>query len=174
DVRENPDPRTFYGISKLRGEEHMKRLADKESGNKNFYIIRCGNVYGYNSSMRFDAVINRFIFDANFSGRIFIDGDGRQYRAFIHVEKAADCLGNLLEKNIKPGIYNLVDRNLTVLEIVNELQQLYPEWETQYINQHLKLRAIEVQPDPNINGLMKKSGQEFYDELKEFKQKFTF
>ncbi len=49
-----PNPQTIYGISKLRGEEHVQRLFPKLPT----YIIRCGNVYGYNKSLRFDAVIN--------------------------------------------------------------------------------------------------------------------
>ena len=47
------NPKTFYGISKMRGEEHVKRLIN--SPIKTF-ILRCGNVYGYSKSMRFDSV----------------------------------------------------------------------------------------------------------------------
>jgi UDP-glucose 4-epimerase len=72
DERQEPDPKTFYGISKYRGEEHVKRLMKKH----NALILRCANVYGYSRSMRFDAVINRFMFDANFTKRIQIHGNG--------------------------------------------------------------------------------------------------
>ena len=81
DENQTPDPKTFYGISKLRGEEHVRRLQKK----MNALILRCANVYGYSRSMRFDAVINRFMFDANFSKRIQIHGNGKQHRAFVHV-----------------------------------------------------------------------------------------
>ena len=37
-----PDPQTFYAVSKLRGEEHVRRLI----GKIDTYIMRCGNVYG--------------------------------------------------------------------------------------------------------------------------------
>ena len=63
-----PNPKTFYAISKLRGEEHVRRLFDKIDT----YIFRCGNVYGYSKSMRFDSVINKFVFEANFN-RIVTD-----------------------------------------------------------------------------------------------------
>ena len=52
------NPRTFYGISKMRGEGHAKRLLSK----LNTYIIMSANVYGYGKNLRFDAVINRFMF----------------------------------------------------------------------------------------------------------------
>ena len=78
-----PNPKTFYGISKMRGEEHVQRLKDKMKT----YILRSGNVYGYSKSMRFDAVINKFIFEANYSKRITINGDGKQHRSFIHIDQ---------------------------------------------------------------------------------------
>ncbi|HPM31604.1 MAG TPA: NAD-dependent epimerase/dehydratase, partial [Chryseolinea sp.] len=68
------NPQTPYAVSKLRGEEHVRRLSDKIDT----YIIRCGNAYGYSKSMRFDAVINKFVFEANFDKIITIQGDGKQ------------------------------------------------------------------------------------------------
>src|SRR5262245_41461421 len=76
-----PHPTSFYGVSKQRAEEHVKRLFEKFPT----VILRCGNVYGYSKSMRFDAVINRFMFDANFINRITINGSGTQSRSFIHI-----------------------------------------------------------------------------------------
>ena len=84
-VNENslPQPDSFYSISKLRAEQHVKRLSQKIKT----IIIRLGNVYGYSKSMRFDAVINRFMFDAHFTNRITINGAGSQHRSFIHIDK---------------------------------------------------------------------------------------
>lgn len=83
-----PNPKTFYGISKLRGEEHVARLNNK----LNTYILRSGNVYGFSESMRFDAVINRFAFESNFSKRISINGNGKQKRSFIHINSISHAL----------------------------------------------------------------------------------
>ena len=112
-----PDPKTFYAISKLRGEEHVRRLSDKIDT----YIFRCGNVYGYSRSMRFDAVINKFVFGANFEKRITIHGDGNQSRAFIHIDKVSKALAKALHASIKSGTYNLVDRNLKVIDVVDDI-----------------------------------------------------
>ena len=91
-VNENsiPQPDSFYSISKLRAEQHVKRLSDKIKT----IIIRLGNVYGYSKSMRFDAVINRFMFDAHFTNRITINGAGSQHRSFIHIDKTTDVFLN--------------------------------------------------------------------------------
>jgi len=146
-----PNPRTFYGISKLRGEEHVRRLFDKMET----FIIRCGNVYGYNKSVRFDSVINRFIFDANYKQRITINGNGTQARAFIHVDTATEVLANLISCKVEPGIYNVVTRNLQILELVDEFKAIFPSLEFMFVNQHLNLRGIKVQPNEDLFSKLK-------------------
>lgn len=141
-----PNPRTFYGISKLRGEEHVMRLFDKIQT----YIIRCGNVYGYNKSVRFDSVINRFVFDANYKRRITINGSGTQARAFIHVETITDLLANLASKEVDPGIYNVTTHNFQILELVDVLKNIFPELQFMFVNQHLNLRGIRIQPNQDF------------------------
>jgi UDP-glucose 4-epimerase len=167
-----PDPQTLYGISKLRGEEHVRRLIDK----MDTYIIRCGNVYGYNRSMRFDAVINRFMFEANFNRRISIHGNGKQSRGFIHISSVAEALAQILQAKVPSGTYNLVEKNLQVLDIVDVLKEIYPDLEFIFVNQHLTLRDLTVDTQlklseylPNIlpNNLLRK-------ELAEFKKHFSF
>ncbi|HET8858331.1 NAD-dependent epimerase/dehydratase family protein [Marivirga sp.] len=148
-IEENhaPNPRTIYGISKLRGEEHVARLMDKI----NTQILRLGNVYGYTNAVRFDAVINRFMFDANFNKRIAIHGDGKQHRPFISIQKASEILKQVAIKNdIPSAYYNVVDHNLQVLDIVDALKSIYPEMEFTFINQHLKLRELLVSPETNL------------------------
>ena len=146
-----PNPRTFYGISKLRGEEHVMRLFDKMET----FIIRCGNVYGYNKSVRFDSVINRFIFDANYKHRITINGNGTQARAFIHVDTATEVLAKLISQKVDPGIYNVVTRNLQILELVDQLKAIFPGLEFMFVNQHLNLRGIKVQANEDLFAKLK-------------------
>jgi UDP-glucose 4-epimerase len=166
----NLNPRTFYGISKMRGEEHVKRVMDK----LDTYIIRCGNVYGYNKSMRFDAVINRFIFEANFKGRISINGSGSQHRPFVHIENASNILSNLSFSNLASGVYNLVDRNMAVGEIVEKLREIYPNLEMLFVNQHLSMRELKVASNKELMRLNDSKKIEFLDQLKDFKANFTF
>ncbi len=166
-----PNPKTFYGISKLRGEEHVSRLADKIET----YILRCGNVYGYSKSMRFDAVINKFVFEANFNKQIAIHGDGKQHRSFIHIGHVSKALSKLLDGKANPGLYNLVDRDLQVLDIVDVLKEQIPALEFIFINQHLKLRELIVKPNHELNAQLGiENGQTFADEMLEFKSKFSF
>jgi UDP-glucose 4-epimerase len=165
-----PNPRTFYSISKLRAEEHVRRLFTK----LNTLIIRCGNVYGYSSTMRFDAVVNKFMFDAHVNNRVSIHGSGKQHRSFIHVNKVAHVLTKALSTAIPSGVYNLSDLNLQVLDIRDTLKNIYPSMEFIYINQHLELRELKVKPQGLITQYIPMESGNLENDLKEFSSYFSF
>jgi len=166
-----PMPQTYYGVSKLRGEEHVSRLA----GKKKSLIFRAGNVYGFSKSMRFDAVINRFMFDANFSNRIQIFGTGKQSRAFIHVDYLADSLYQSIVKEVPSGTYNLVDKNLHIFELVDVLKEMYPTMEFLFSNQHMNLRELTIDRESKVyDHIERYSAQNLKTELLEFKKLFAF
>jgi len=165
-----PQPDSFYSISKLRAEQHINRLSDKLKT----IIIRLGNVYGYSKSMRFDAVINRFMFDAHFTNRITINGSGNQYRSFIHIDKTTDVLSQLLSSNIPAGIYNLTDKNLSILEIAEAMRTIYPDLESFFINQNYTGHNLQVERNAVLQNHIVFHESNLEDELREFKKKFTF
>jgi UDP-glucose 4-epimerase len=166
-----PNAKTFYGISKLRGEEHVRRLFKK----KQTYVLRCGNVYGYSKSMRFDAVINKFMFEANFNNRISIHGNGKQSRSFISVGLLAEVMEKLIINEVPGGNYNLVDKNYSILDIVDALKTLYPLLEFIFVNQHLSLRDLKVSPESKLrNYLNYINEKDLKTELLEFKRRFSF
>ena len=171
DEQVTPSPQTFYAISKLRGEEHVRRLAEKIDT----YIFRCGNVYGYSKSMRFDSVINKFIFEANFNKMVTVQGDGKQSRTFIHVDQLSRALNRLPTVDLPSGTYNLVDRTFRIFDIVDELKQLIPPLEFIFINQHLKLFQLKVKQNAFINeALGVNTSGVLRDELEEFLARFSF
>ena len=169
----SPDPKTPYAISKFRGEEHVRRLMNKKIET---YIFRCGNAYGYSKSMRFDAVINKFVFEANFDKRITIQGDGKQSRSFIHIDLVSKALNNLLLTSELPsGTYNLVERSMKVIDIVDVLKQLIPELEFIFINQHMKLHELNVKENGLVNKTLGISSHHtLHSELQEFLGRFSF
>jgi UDP-glucose 4-epimerase len=172
-INENqiPDPKTFYGISKFRGEEHVRRLMKK----RNALILRCANVYGYSRSMRFDAVINRFMFDANFAKRIQIHGNGKQHRAFIHVNVLIKAMIGCLFNEVPSGIFNVVDKNLEILDIVDVLKEIYPTLEFIFINQHLNLRQMQVDRNSKLREFIDfENPASLKEELLDFKERFSF
>jgi UDP-glucose 4-epimerase len=172
DESEAVNPKTLYAISKARGEEHVRRLASKIDT----YIMRCGNTYGYSKSMRFDSVINKFVFEANFSKLVTIQGNGKQSRSFIHVDMLAKGLSNLLTASLSSGTYNLTDKNIKVIDILDALKELVPPLEFIFINQHLSLHELNVKPNAAVNKALGIDGSSrpFKEELNEFLGKFSF
>ena len=171
-VNENslPQPDSFYSISKLRAEQHVKRLSQKIKT----IIIRLGNVYGYSKSMRFDAVINRFMFDAHFTNRITINGAGSQHRSFIHIDKTKNILSKILTTDMPGGIYNLVDKTLSILDILEVMKTIYPDLESFFINQNYTGHNLEVERQSLLLNYISLPETDLEEELKVFRSKFTF
>jgi UDP-glucose 4-epimerase len=142
----NPSPRSAYGHSKLRGEAHMARLGDSQP----VLILRSANVYGPGRSMRFDAVINRFLFQAHLQGRVTVRGSGEQKRPFIHVEAVVGALRSALSAEAPIGTFDLVEHSWSILELVEALRGLYPETELLFVDQHLELMSMQVARDPRL------------------------
>ncbi len=159
-----PAPKTFYGVSKLRGEQQILRLGKK----KPFTILRSGNVYGYNPSLRLDAVINKFMFEAQYFGKITVNGKGEQSRAFIHVQNLAQVVKeNILQEEEGPQVLNVVERNLTINEVIDEVQKLYPRLERIYINQNMQMKSIRIRENNGLNN------HDFHNQLKEIHDHFS-
>ncbi len=166
------NPRTHYGISKMRGEGFVERLMKNDQ--LDTYIIRLGNVYGFNQTMRFDAVINQFAFEANFLKKISIHGDGQQIRSFINVDKAAQYITQIPFLQVPSGTYNLSDFNKTIMDIALTFKDLIPELEMQFINQHLQLRNISVDEDCKIYKFLPKQATNFKEDLFQMMNQFAF
>ena len=84
---------TTYGVSKLAAEEYVKSYSKMHG--INYTILRFFNVYGPNQSLNF--VMSRFINLALQNKPITIHGDGKQIRAFCHIEDIVRAIGLVLE-----------------------------------------------------------------------------
>ena len=164
-------PRTFYGISKMNSEEHINRL---HNSHIQVYTLRLGNVYGYSKSMRFDSVINKFIFEAHFADRIQIFGDGNQIRSFIHIDRLSEILTKIALTEVKQGIYNVVENTFSINEIVSELKLLYPTLEMVYVNQNVKMRSLNVNLDARLLDATQTQKNTLKMDLKNLKESFIF
>jgi UDP-glucose 4-epimerase len=138
-----PHPNTWYGTSKLRAEKMLQRL----QGQMDVITLRCANVYGYSPSIRFDAVINRFVRASHFEGRIQIEGDGQQYRPFVHIDRVSKIIKYCCQENLS-GTFNLVDHNLKIWDVALELRERYPRLETIFIEQDMKRQSLLIEKSP--------------------------
>ncbi|MCP4484855.1 MAG: hypothetical protein GY823_09885 [Flavobacteriaceae bacterium] len=125
--------------------------------------------------MRFDSVINKFMFEANFRNHIRIFGDGNQMRSFIHIDRLTNHLNNFaLTNTIKPDVYNFVESSYSVNDIVATLKEIYPNLELTYLTQNIKMRSLKVKSDSRISDLNTFKETNLKNDLTEFKTYFSF
>ncbi|MGH1435174.1 MAG: NAD-dependent epimerase/dehydratase family protein [Lewinella sp.] len=170
DEQSAPSPKSYYGIAKLAGEEQVLRLRNKMK----IHVVRSGNVYGYNPAYRIDAVINRFIFEAHFEGRVSIQGSGEQQRSFIHVDKLATALRQLLNSPVESGVYNLAEHNFSINDILLSVKVLYPELETININPNMPRRNISLVLPTTLWEQLRMPEISLLDEVQAFQAVFSF
>ena len=160
----DPQPFSFYGISKWNAEKQVALLKD----HCRLHIMRSGNVYGFNPSLRIDAVINKYMFNAHFNGRIKVFGDGSQQRAFIHVDKLASALAGAIEDTVIPGTYNVVEHNFSVNQVVAYVKHVCPEVEVLSVNPNVPMPKVTVKTPAKIWEQVDMPQVGFLDELKAF------
>ena len=168
-IQDRPSPNTSYGISKLNGEAMLRRLENQMQ----VVILRCANIYGFSPSIRFDAVINRFVRQAFFEGRISIEGRGDQVRPFIHIRHAAEVFLRVVTDFCESGTYNLVDANRTIIDIANHLHDLKPSLEMMFVEQDLPRTTLQVASCEEMTSLFEHSVS-FEDQIQEFVSVFRF
>ena len=165
-----PNPHSFYGRSKWDGERQLNVLTrDRE-----VIILRSGNVYGYNPAYRIDAVVNRFLFQANFHGKITINGSGDQHRSFIHVDKLAHVVTKAVDGYVAPGVYNVVEHNMSINEIASRIRILYPKLDIIHANFNIRMKDVITALPCRICDQVPPSGSTFEEELLAFKSHFSF
>lgn len=149
-----PSPRTYYGMSKYKGESHIAALRSIDT-----HILRCGTVYGAAPSIRLDSFVNKLAFEANFLGKVTVHGSGNQYRPVINIDNAAGvaeqaCLGRL-----PSGVHNLVEDDISIADVVDSLRKLVPSLDSIYVNQDIELRSLRVVPSAAIRPHLAYDGQ---------------
>ncbi|MEF8775133.1 MAG: SDR family oxidoreductase [Haloarculaceae archaeon] len=119
------DPINPYAESKLAGEELLAEYVDAYglSGT----ALRMSTVYGWSPGIRFNLVVNYFVFRALTDRPLTVYGDGSNWRPFVHVDDAARAYAAAA---LAPGDWSHLRYNVgateenyrveTVAEIVQE------------------------------------------------------
>lgn len=143
DVDRTPEPTNAYAITKLRGEGHLTRLATRD---RHVHVLRSGNAFGINPAARYDSVINRFLLDAKFGGRLTVHGHGHQRRSFVHSRRVARAVAGLVDSQPDSATLNMADHDASVLDIVDHMQRLAPELDVVFVDQDMQMTTNVVVP----------------------------
>jgi len=82
-----PDPLNPYAETKHEAESLLADATDEYGYNGT--ALRMSTNYGYSPGMRFNLVVNHFVFRAITDRPLTVYGDGSNWRPFIHVQDAA-------------------------------------------------------------------------------------
>ena len=171
DINEDkiPEPITYYGLSKLKGERHIQRIPNVES-----YILRSANVYGYSPAMRIDSVINRMMFEGHYFNKVNKISNGEQSRAFIHIDKIAYSIAELLFKDVPVGIYNVAEYNFSINQILEFINPIFPDMDVITVDQDAKLEHINLELPTKLSKYIHLPQRELTSELQAMKAAFSF
>jgi nucleoside-diphosphate-sugar epimerase len=87
DETADPDPINPYAESKLAGEDLLETY--REDYGLGGTALRMSTVYGWAPGIRFNLVVNYFVFRALTGRPLTVYGDGSNWRPFLHVDDAA-------------------------------------------------------------------------------------
>lgn len=130
-----PTPLTLYGVTKLAGE----RLALDFGG----VALRFATVIGVSPCMRFDLLVNDFVYQAIHTGWMALYQPGAR-RSFVDVDDVAESYAFALKHygEMAGRVFNVgnPDLNLTKQEVVDA------------INRHYPMRVVygDVKEDPDL------------------------
>ena len=139
-------PVTLYALSKLQCENELIPMADK---NFSVTALRFATLFGYSPRMRFDLAVNTMAKRAIQNKSIFVNGDGKQYRPFLHVKDAARSIINIMENDyslVNKQVFNVGNKklNFMIKDLAQEIASYLPEIKIENIPLNKDRRSYNV------------------------------
>jgi nucleoside-diphosphate-sugar epimerase len=126
-----------YAESKLNAERLVRDAST--AGPMTTTSLRMSTVFGAAPGIRFNLVVNQFVFRAMTGRRLSVYGDGSNWRPFIHVEDAARAYRDaaLVPDRWPADIYNVGvdDQNMQIRELASVVREQVGAVDMEYLEQ---------------------------------------
>lgn len=113
--RTDPAPANPYAESKLHAEDAC------ESSSLPAVSLRLATNFGWSPGVRYNLVVNDFVFRAIVGEPLTVYGDGTNWRPFLHVQDTARAFEHALDW--EPGVYNVGMGNFRIEEIADAVSE---------------------------------------------------
>ena len=128
------NPVTPYGVSKVKVEAALKKLADETFSP---IYIRASTAYGMSPRIRFDLVTNNLTAWAFTTGQVYIKSDGSPWRPIVHIEDISRAYIAALEaprELIHDEAFNVgtTTENYQICDIAEIVREVVPNCKIEY------------------------------------------
>ena len=165
-------PITLYALTKLASE---RELLDLSSDDFRVTVLRFSTLFGLSNRMRFDLAVNAMAKNCIKGKNIIVNGEGDQYRPFIHILDAIDGILRVLRAEpavVKGQIFNVGGDhlNFTIRGLAEEIQKCFPAVGIDYVNANSDVRSYQVRFQKFAEALNFKPTHSIADGVHEIKQ----